>query len=319
MKAVQILGSRGNHELALSDSMDPPSPSGREILIKVHAAVVTTDEVSWVDVYKTPTRIPGHDISGIIAQLGPDYEGPLLVGDEVFAMLHADRGQGQAEYATALPDEVALKPKTVTHAAAAALPIPILTAWEALSRHAKLAKGSRILVTGASGAVGVMLVQLAKQLFDAKVVALASSQKHDYVRALGAAEAVDYKVPDWNARVSGIDAVFDTVGGSVLSKSWGTLKNESGVVITVADPPPPWAFSDVPPEESKDRPHARYIYFVLSPDSDALGRAARLIDGGNLRILPVVEFPFDEALKAWEYAAQRGRQGKAVISFITKS
>jgi len=244
----------------------------------VHAAGITADEVSWPEVYKTPSRIPGHDISGLIASLGPDYAGPLSVGDDVFAMLHADRGHGQAEYAIALDEEVALKPKTISHVEAAALPIPILTAFEALSKHAKLASsGSRILVTGASGAVGVMLVQLAKRVFNAEVVALASPERHEYLRGLGAAETVDYNTPDWEEKIASVDAVLDTAGGLTLSRSWKAIKSE-GSLVTVADPPPPWALGQGDPVELAANPGVRYKYFVLSPDSGAMSRVAKMID-----------------------------------------
>src|SRR4051794_28413060 len=116
MKAVQILGERGSHRLALSSSLSKPVPKANEILIKVHAAGITADEVSWVEVYKTPSRIPGHDISGVVEELGPGYDGPLSIGDEVFAMLDADRGEGQAEYAVASSKETARKPETISHA-----------------------------------------------------------------------------------------------------------------------------------------------------------------------------------------------------------
>ncbi|KAK0741566.1 hypothetical protein B0T18DRAFT_420377 [Schizothecium vesticola] len=317
MKAVQILGERGNYRLALASSLPKPVTKADQILIKVHAAGITADEVSWVEVYKTPSRIPGHDISGVIEELGPSYDGPLSIGDAVFAMLDADRGQGMAEYAVASASEVARKPKSVSHAEAAALPIPIITAWEALSRHAKLTPRSRVLVTGASGAVGVMATQLAKVLFDAEVVALASEARHEYLRRLpsGVSEVVDYKTPGWETKIGEVDAVFDTVGGEVLSKAWSTVKS-NGVIVTVADPPPRWALEKgVVPAELASKPGVRYIYFVLSVDAEALSRVAGFIDEGRVKGLDVIEFPTDQALDAWAYASHRGRLGKTVINF----
>lgn len=317
MKAVQILGERGNHRLALTSSVPKAVPRADEILIKVHAAGITADEVGWVEVYKTPSRIPGHDISGVIEALGPAYDGPLSIGDAVFAMLDADRGQGMAEYAVASASEVALKPKSVSHAEAAALPIPVITAWEALSRHAKLTPRSRVLVTGASGAVGVMAVQLAKVLLDAEVVALASAAKHEHLRQLpsGVSDVVDYKTPGWETKIGEVDAVFDTVGAEVLSKSWKAVKRD-GVIVTVADPPPRWAIEKgMVPAELASKPGVRYTYFVLSVDAEAMAKVAGFIDEGRVRVLDVVEFPIDQALEAWAYASHRGRPGKAVINF----
>ena len=317
MKAVQILGERGNHRLALTSYLPKPVTKDDEILIKVHAAGITADEVSWVELYKTPSRIPGHDISGVIEELGPSYDGPLSIGDAVFAMLDADRGQGMAEYAVASASEVARKPKSISHAEAAALPIPVITAWEALSRYAKLMPRSRVLVTGASGAVGVMAVQLAKVLFDAEVVALASEVRHEYLRQLpsGVSEVVDYKTPGWETIIGEVDAVFDTVGGEVLSKTWSAVKS-NGVIVTVADPPPRWALEKgVVPAELASQQGVRYVYFVLSVDAEALSRVAGFIDEERVKGLDVVEFPIDQALDAWAYASHRGRPGKTVIRF----
>ncbi|KAK4163926.1 zinc-containing alcohol dehydrogenase [Cladorrhinum sp. PSN259] len=314
MKAVQLLGPQSSPRITLSKDLPAPSPKGTELLIRVHAAGITADEVSWPELYKTPSRIPGHDISGIIASLGPDYAGPFSVGDEVFAMLHADRGQGQAEYAVAADEEVALKPKSISHAEAAALPIPVLTAFEALTKYAKLEKGARILVTGASGAVGVMLMQLARKMLDAEVVALASLEKHEYLRGLGAAEVVDYNTPGWEESIASVDAVFDTVGGSTLSRSWKVIKSQ-GSLVTVADPPPTWALGQGDPVELKAKPGVRYKYFVLSPDSGAMLKVAKMIDDVEVVPLPVVVFPVSEAVAAWDAAGKRGRKGKIVIDF----
>lgn len=252
-------------------------------------------------------------------------------------MLHADRGQGQADYVYTAAEGLARKPRGVTHAVAAALPIPVLTAWEGLFARALLQPrselGSRsreggedgkggqkvVLVTGASGAVGSMVVQIAKKVAGAKVVALASKGKHGYLRGLGADVTVDYAVDGWEREVGerSVDVVFDSVGGQVLAKAWSVVKDD-GVVVTVADPPPAWAFDKtVVPMEADGRPGVRYIYFVVSPDGEALTKIGGLIDEGTLKPLPVVEFGVDKAVEAWEFAKQRGRQGKVVVNFVT--
>ncbi|KAH8881442.1 NAD(P)-binding protein [Thozetella sp. PMI_491] len=315
MKAVQILGPKGSHQIVLSLSLPKPEVANDEILIRVHAAGLTADEVGWPEVYNTPSRIPGHDISGVVEQLGPSYRGPLSVGDAVFSMLHADRGQGQADYVVALPGEAVRKPARLSHPEAAALPIPVLTAWEALFKRMKVQRGGKILVTGASGAVGAMLVQLAKQLLDIEVVALASAKNHAYLRELGASQTVDYATPDWEASVHDVDAVLDTVGDVVLAKTWATVKPR-GTIITVADPAPSWAFGPGEPEELAAHPEVQYGYFIVAPDSEALEQIAARIDDGTLKPLPVTEFPVEQAVEAWEFAGRRSRSGKVVIKFM---
>src|SRR5690349_7569583 len=122
MKAVQILGDASSPKIAITHSTPKPVPTDTDILIQVHSAGITGDEVTWPEVYQTPTRIPGHDISGTIVSLGPDYDGPLCIGQDVFACIAADRGKGQAEYVVCKPVEVALKPTSLSHAEAAVLP-----------------------------------------------------------------------------------------------------------------------------------------------------------------------------------------------------
>ncbi|GAB1318450.1 Reticulon-4-interacting protein 1, mitochondrial [Madurella fahalii] len=326
MKAVQVLGPSTSPKLTLNPSHPHPSPPAEHpdaVLIRVHSASVTAPEVTWPELYETQARIPGHDISGTVAALPAGYAGRLAVGQAVYGMLRADAPQGgQADYvhATRPEAELARKPAALTHAQASALPIPALTAWEMLGaqRAGPLPRGARLLITGASGAVGLMLVQLAKRVVpDARVVALASGEKLAALRALGADELVDYTVPDWEEGLRrGVDAVLDTAGGEVLRKSWTAVKDD-GVVVTVADPPPEWALNKgVVPAEFEGRPKLRYVYFVVTPDREVLEKVADLIDEGAVKPLPVVEFPVDRALEAWELAGQRNRRGKAVINFV---
>ncbi len=121
------------------------------------------------------------------------------------------------------------KPPSISHAPAAALPIPFLTAWEAIFQHAKLRRGSKVLVTGASGAVGLVLVQIAARHLDCEVVALAAAKNHKHLKSLGANVVVDYSTVNWEESIQEVDAVFDTVGEEVLSKSWKCLRTNGSI------------------------------------------------------------------------------------------
>ncbi|KAG9498211.1 hypothetical protein J7337_011106 [Fusarium musae] len=312
MKAVQILGDMSSPKLTTNFSMNKPEPAKSEILVLVHAAGVTGDEIMWPETYRRPTRIPGHDISGVITAFGPDYSGPLKIGQEVFAFLSAHTGEGQADYAVCAPEEVALKPASLSHGEAAALPIPALTAWEVLD-YADIRIGTRVLVTGASGAVGQQFVQLIKHLTSAYVIALVSeTSKHLLGDVLD--EIVDYKTPNWEKSVKDVDVVFDTVGGEVLAKTWETVKSD-GMIITIGDPAPSWAFGGDEPSESLSLPGVKYKYFIVSPNAERLGQVAKLYDDGVLKPLAVKTFPFEQAVEAWEDARQRGKGYKVVIEF----
>ncbi|KAK2771046.1 alcohol dehydrogenase zinc-binding domain protein [Colletotrichum kahawae] len=312
MKAIQILGPPSSPKITTTTSL--PVPNTSEILIRVHAAGITADELLWPELYASKTRIPGHEISGTIAALGPTPTGPPHLNQEVFAFIAADRGGGgQAEYVVCLPHEVAPKPASLSHEEAAALPIPLLTAWEAVITRGDGGPGMKVRVTGAGGAVGRIAVQLAARR-GAEVVALASSRSSEKLRGLRAREVLDYEDEGWSAKIRGVDLVFDTVGGDVLGKTWEVVR-PGGMIITVGDPAPGWAFGSGPAEEAVRYPDVRYKYFIVSPNLEALSEAAGMIDAGLIEVLRVEAFSFEEAEQAWEYAGKRGRDGKAVITF----
>ncbi|KAJ3497855.1 hypothetical protein NLG97_g1578 [Lecanicillium saksenae] len=314
MRAVQVLGDKSSPKLSYTNNFPLPRPEGDEVLIRVSSAGVTADEISWPELYES-NRIPGHDIAGTVASLGPDYNGSIEPGDEVFAMIRAaTKAGGQADYVAVTGGEVALKPARISMAEAAALPIPVLTAWEALHDQTKIQKGDKVLITGASGAVGVMMVQIASALLGAEVIALASAKSHQHLQKLGASQCVDYNTIGWESSFGSVDAVFDTVGSEVYSKSWSSLR-QGGTMVTIADPPPPWAFNGGKPDELKTNPGAKFVYFIVTANGEDLGQAAKLFDEGKLHPLPVVEFGAEKALEAWEYGKQRGKAGKAVIKF----
>ncbi|KAF3022621.1 hypothetical protein E8E14_013847 [Neopestalotiopsis sp. 37M] len=312
MKAVQIIGDPSSPKIICNNDLPKPVAHGSDILVQVQAAGITADEVTWPELYRTASRIPGHDISGIITSLGPDYGGSLQLGQEVFALLHPDRGEGQAEYVLCRADELAPKPSSISHAQAAALPIPALTAWEAVVDHAQIGTNAKVLVTGASGAVGSIFVQLVKHLIDAKVIALASPQSHDDLRRLGADEVLDYHIDGWEKSITGVDVVFDTVGSDVLTKTWETV-SDRGTIITVADPPPPWAFGRGPAAESAAHPGVRHVYFIVLPNSQRLADVSKLIDGAALEAIKVKSFSIEDAVQAWSDARGRNRGYKTVI------
>ncbi|KAG6354798.1 hypothetical protein INS49_003879 [Diaporthe citri] len=315
MKAIQILGDVSSPKVIINHSVTKPTPCNNEILIKVYAAGITGDEVLWPELYSTATRIPGHEVSGIVSATGPDYHGPLEVGQEVFAFIAAARGEGQAEYAICLADEVAAKPASLSHEEAAALPIPFLTACEAIVDHGNAKPGMRVLITGASGAVGSLAVQIATNLNGCHVTALASSRHNDTRRRLGASGVLDYNSPDWEHQIQDIDLVFDTVGGDILTKTWETVKND-GAIITVGDPPPPWAFGGGDAAESANLPGVRYKHFIVSPSSERLAKLSGMLDDGSIKALAVRSFPVDEAEQAWAHARLRSRGPKVVVSFV---
>ena len=132
------------------EEIETPSPGPGEVLVRVHAAAITRDELEW-PVDRLPA-IPSYELSGVVVDSG----------DEVYALTPFDRDGVAAEYAVVPADVLAPKPARLSHVEAAALPMGGLTAWQALFVHGRLASGERVLVTGASGGVGHIAVQLAR-------------------------------------------------------------------------------------------------------------------------------------------------------------
>ena len=128
-----------------------PAPRPGEVLVRVHAAAITRGELEW-PVDRLPA-IPSYELSGVLVDSG----------DEVYALTPFDRDGVAAEYALVPARVLAPKPARLSHVEAAALPMGGLTAWQALFVHGRLARGERVLVTGASGGVGHIAVQLAQR------------------------------------------------------------------------------------------------------------------------------------------------------------
>lgn len=139
------------HEDGLKiEEIETPTPGPGEVLVRVHAAAITRDELEW-----PADRLPAivsYELSGVVVD----------TGEEVYALTPFDRDGVAAEYAVVPSAVLAPKPTRLSHAEAAALPMGGLTAWQALFTHGKLGPGERVLVTGAAGGVGNIAVQLAR-------------------------------------------------------------------------------------------------------------------------------------------------------------
>src|SRR5215471_16358131 len=138
---------------------DDPTPGPGGALIRVHAAAITRDELTW-PLNRLPA-IPSYEISGTVAALGPGANS-LGLDDKVFALMPFDRDGGPAEYVVVPSGVVPSKPKTLDHIQSAAIPLAGLSAWQALFDHGGLQRGERVMVTGARGGVGHFAVQLAR-------------------------------------------------------------------------------------------------------------------------------------------------------------
>ncbi len=206
------------------------------MLVRVRAVGVTHTELDWYPTTHakdgTPRKraVPGHEFSGVIAAVGKNTKG-FEVGQEIYGMSDWFVDGAIAEFCVTQPQSIASKPVTLTHEAAATVPIGALTAWQGLFERAKLQPGERVLVQGGAGAVGLFAVQLA-HLHGAHVIATASQKNLQLVAELGADEVIDYRASRFEDRSGKVDVVFDTAGGDTLDRSWSVL-NAGGRLVTI--------------------------------------------------------------------------------------
>lgn len=306
MKAIRLHGRGGPDRLVYEDAPQP-HPGQGEVLVRVKATAVIATELRWPETYQTKAGgerslpIPGHDLAGVVAEVGPGVT-DIAGGVEVYALTAFDRDGAEAEYTIALPSELAPKPRSLDYVQAAAVPLSVLTAWQAFFDHAGLAVGQTVLIHGAAGGVGVFAVQLARWA-GAYVIGTASARNSDFLRELGTNEAIDYTTTRFEDAVHDVDIVLDTVGGETLERSWGVLK-KGGVLVSVASPPS---------SEQAKAHGVRSVWFIVKPNRDQLIRVSELIDAGRMRASVETVLPLSQARQAYEQASQRHTRGKIVL------
>jgi NADPH:quinone reductase-like Zn-dependent oxidoreductase len=243
----------------------------------------------------------GRDFSGVVSAVGQGVT-DLRVGDEVFGVLEAGREGAYAEKIAIGAAIVAKKPGGLSHVDAAALALTGLTALCSVEDALKLKSGETILIQGGAGGVASFAIQLAKHL-GARVITTASAANLSYLRDLGADQVIDYNATDFTKAVSNCDAVFDTVGGDVATRSFAVLKpgGRAAFIASGAKAPTPER-SDVTalrPAVGRDRPH--------------LDRVAALYQAGVIRPPEVKLYKLSEAVEALRVSEARHFRGKLVF------
>lgn len=308
MKAMQVNKADKGQKLIPVELPKPEAGSG-EILIHVHAAGVTPPELDWYPTRYTKSgaarlcAVPGHEFSGVIAAIGKDVE-DFEVGDEVYGMNDWFADGATAEFCIALPQNIARKPATLSHEAAASVPIGALTSWQGLIDRAKPKPGEHVLVHGGAGAVGLYAVQIAHNL-GAQVITTASTRNIDFVKRLGADKVIDYTASRFEDEVRSVDIVFDSIGGDTLERSWGLLQ-PGGRMITIASS-----------SEAATDQRVKDAFFIVQPNQKQLVEIANQVDAGHLRAFVKATVALNEASAAYSGAFRdKGGNGKIVISML---
>jgi NADPH:quinone reductase-like Zn-dependent oxidoreductase len=306
MKAVCIY-SHGGPEVLRYEEMPLPRPQTGEVLVRVHAAGI--NPVDWKiregllhDLLQHAfPLVLGWDVSGVVESLGPDTS-RLRVGDEVYSKPDITRDGAYAEFIVIKESEVALKPASLDHVHAAALPLAGLTAWQALFETAGLTAGQRVLIHAAAGGVGNIAVQLAKWK-GAHVIGTASSKNHDFLRKLGVDQAVDHEKERFEDVVAPVDVVLDTIGGDTQARSWKVLK-PGGFLVSIVSPPS---------TELAAAHGVREKFIFTQANAGQLAEIARVVDAGKLKAYVETILPLSAAKRAQELSQRGHTCGKLVL------
>lgn len=286
-----ILGESDDVPMKLVRDAVRPVPRAGEVLVRVQAAGVTPSELQWYPTWHnrdgSPRQgvIPIHEFAGMVMEVGEGVR-DFVLGEDVFGMNDWFSHGALAEYCVARPEQLARKPRSLSFAEAAAVPISALTAWQGLIERARVREGETVLIHGGAGGVGSFAVQLAK-LRGARVITTASERNREFLLQMGADEVIDYHTQDFAKLVSNIDVVFDTVGGETLARSWEALA-PGGRMVTVASN-----------SENANDERTKKAFFIVEPNGEQLTEIAELLDQGKLHVVVDAILPCMQADRAY--------------------
>jgi NADPH:quinone reductase len=328
MKAV-VMTAPGNADVLQLQDLPIPYPDRNELLVKLKAAGVNPIDTKLRSRGTFfPDKMPavlGCDGAGIVEATGTNVT-KFRVGDEVYFCNGGLGGhQGNyAEYTTIDERFAAHKPSSVSFAEAAAAPLVLITAWEALYERGRLEPNERVLIHAGAGGVGHVAIQLAKLKGASVCTTISSPEKARYTQQLGADLAINYKQNDFTKEVldwtngEGVDIAFDTIGGETLQKSFPTVR-VYGDVVTILEPDKNTAW-----KVARNRNLRISLELMLTPmlqgiveaqqhQVEILEQSATWIDEGKLKIDARHQFKLSEAAKAHQLLETGSITGKIIL------
>lgn len=330
MKAF-VIEKYGKDVPLLMTEQPLPAIGEFDVLVEIHAASlnpidfkIKEGKMKLLLSYKFPL-ILGNDFSGVVVKVGARVRA-FKPGDEVYGRPRKARIGTLAEFIAVHEEDICLKPQNLSFEEAASIPLVGLTTYQAFADILKLQPGQKILIHAGSGGVGTFAIQLAK-LMGASVATTASDKGYELVKSLGADVIVNYKKENFEEKLTGYDAVFDTLGGAALEKSFRILK-PGGQIVSVSGMPNArfgkeaqlgWLKTTILSIASRKltalekQSRTRYHFLFMKPSGAQLKILKEFIEEG--RIKPVIDkvFPFEEAAAAMQYLERGGAKGKVIV------
>lgn len=318
MKAI-VCTEYGPPDVMQLKEVEKPTPKENEVLIKIYATTVTSADLRIRKADPFPIRlfygltrpknntILGSELAGKIEAVGKNVK-EFKAGDSIFAGAGISLG-ANAEY-ICLPEEgaVAIKPTNMTYEEAAAIPFGATTALFFLKDKGKIQSGQEVLIYGASGALGMAAVQLAK-FFGAQVTGVCSTAKLELVKSLGSDNVIDYTKEDFTQSGKTYDIIFDTSGKSSFSGCLSSLKN-NGLYLRAVHINP--------------FPILRGLWTSITSSKKVIGGVAierkedliflkELIEAGRMKSVVDRYYPLEQTAEAHRYIEQGHKKGNVVI------
>ncbi|ULO10463.1 NADP-dependent oxidoreductase [Paenibacillus sp. 19GGS1-52] len=333
MRAMVIDKYGKNKPLRLAE-MPIPEVGERDVLAEIHAASINPidfkikeGKVKLLLKFAMPL-ILGNDFSGTIVKVGSQVT-KFKIGDEIYGRPRKNRIGTFAEYIAIHEEDISLKPSNLDFVEAASIPLVGLTTYQALTEVLELKKGQKILIHAGSGGVGTFAIQLAKEM-GAFVATTVSEQGYDLVKSLGADLIINYKEDKFEEILADYDAVYDTLGGDALEKSFSILKPYGKIVSVSGMPNAEFARSTQAGfvktillsivsrklTALEKQYNVKYTYLFMKPSGLQLEYIKELIEHGKIK--PVIDrvFSFEETQQAMEYVETGRAKGKVIVKII---
>ena len=329
MKAIVTTTPGGPEVLKLQNLPEPKLTRDTDLLVRVKAAGVNpVDTKMRAKPSGYPAALPpvlGCDGAGVVEAAGP--AAGFRPGDEVFycqAPHHEVLGS-YAQYALVDHRLAAKKPKSLSFEQAAAVPLVLITAWEALHNRVEIQSGEKILIHAGAGGVGHVAIQLAR-LADTEVcTTVGSREKAEFAQALGATHIILHKdqdfvkaTLDWTGG-RGVDMAFNTVGGPTLARSFAAVRYYGDVVTLLAPGPEmDWSVPRVRNQRLSFELMLVPVFFGLTDamrhQGEILRRGAELMDHKKLHVHVDTVLPLAQAAEAHARLEAGQSKGKIVLA-----